>query len=574
MVEANIIPNLESYKTGYKMGDRVYIDRTPMRGKIVGIIRDKNGRLSQLQLQLKGWPKFIKRTLRDISLYPDYNKKLYKGKWNLNPIDDQYPEDAETLGKNIRKVFSLNSIDFLSRDTYIFLVGFMEFGNHGTFEGFKRDFANLSEFAHTLLTGENSNDLDHNNKEALRLVDDSTEMKKEHGSFMANIALCMRTIVAVAFAYHYLLQKPHPWPKSEDNPKKKQNPDEDLERGIGDIAGAIGDPMIVFPGAEQFDVGNKLPGYKKDLALARLGQGAENIGSKDPKATEYEAFVYLDTWKDVQMPPEQLVKIYEYLARRYLEAKIHPSGLWLTYLAGGYKPPKESYTEAAEFAPLTLTPKQKEIYDELRREIYRTRIHARAAIMRGEKMKSETVGDVGRAEKRIEQRLKEGRAGAVPSSGHAKDIQSHHDQVRKVWLPTGTEPWMLTKKEFIDLLATRYHVERGTPSANAELYAWEQEHRNSVVNALLSNKPVSTTVLRDYQGIKKNPKSTARIIEEYINEGKFPKHCDFCAEEGKEATAWYNGLTTRGTWADMCIRHARTYAKGVPNQYNYRIKAK
>ena len=616
------IPDLESYKTGYKMGDKVYIDRTPMRGKIVGIIRDKNGRLSLLQLQLKGWPKFIKRSLRDISLYPDFDKKLYKGRWNLNPLQDRWPEDAETLGKNIRKVFSLNSIEFLSRDTYMFLVGFMEIGNHGGFEEFKKDFTNLSDFARVLLTSENSNDLDHNNNQALRLVDDSTEMKKDDGEFMSNIALCMRTIVAVAFAFHYLLQKPHPWPKSEDNPRKKKNngppitlewegkygivlgdawdrhpdflrdksgrimvtklskpkpnPDE-YESGIGDVAGAFADPMVVFPGAEQFDIGNKLPGSRKDLILARLGQGAENIGSKDPKATEYEAFVYLDTWKDVQQPPEELVRIYEYLARRYLEARIHPGNLWLSYLAGGYRTPKESYTDAADFAPLTLTPRQKELYDDLRREIYRTRVHARAAKMRGEKMKSETVTDVMRAEKRIEQRLKEGRKATVPSSGHAKDVQSHHDQVRKIWLPTGTEPWMLTKKEFIDLLATRYHVERGTPSANAELYDWERQHRKSVAAALLAHKPVSATVLGDYPGIEKhpesmvNPKSTAKIIEEYLKDGQF-RQCDFCAEEGKKQTAWYNGLTTKGTWADMCMRHARAYAKGTPNQYNYRIK--
>ena len=81
------IPDLESNKTGYKMGDRVYIDRTPMTGKIVGIIRDKNGRLSLLQLQLKGWPKFIKRTLRDISKYPEYDKKHYIGLWKkLYPL--------------------------------------------------------------------------------------------------------------------------------------------------------------------------------------------------------------------------------------------------------------------------------------------------------------------------------------------------------------------------------------------------------------------------------------------------------------------------------------------------------
>jgi hypothetical protein len=619
------IPDLESNKTGYKMGDRVYIDRTPMRGKIVGIIRDKNGRLSLLQLQLKGWPKFIKRTLRDISKYPEYDKKLYKGRWNLNPINE-WPENAEILGKNIRQVFSLNSIEFLSRDTYMFLVGFMGFGNHGGFEGFKKDFANLSDFAHILLTGENSNDLDHNNKEALRLVDESTERNGEASGFMSCIALCIRTIVAVAFAYHYLLQKPHPWPKSEDNPRKKKdngppltlewegkhgivlgdawdrhpdflrdkygrimvtklskpekkpNPAEDY--GIGDIAGAMADPLVVFPGAEQYGDPQKLQRYKEDLILARLGQGAENIGSKDPKATEYEAFIYLDTWKDVQLPPEQLVKIYEYLARRYMEAKIHPSNLWLSYLAGGYKPPKEedSYTGAADFAPSELTPQQKELYDELRRSIYQTKIHARAARMRGEKMKSETVADVMRAEKRVEQRLKEGRAATVPSSGHAKDTQSHHDQVRKVWLPTGTEPWMLTKKEFIDLLATRYHVERGTPSANAELYDWERQHRKSVAAALLAHKPVSATVLGDYPGIEKhpesmvNPKSTAKIIEEYLKDGQF-RQCDFCAEEGKKQTAWYNGLTTKGTWADMCMRHARAYAKGTPNQYNYRIKS-
>lgn len=80
----------------YKQGDLVYIDRTPMKGMIVGATLNKKGELTKYQIQMPGWPRPITRKLEEISKKPEYKsvlltektkKQMWPGHWGLNPLD-------------------------------------------------------------------------------------------------------------------------------------------------------------------------------------------------------------------------------------------------------------------------------------------------------------------------------------------------------------------------------------------------------------------------------------------------------------------------------------------------------
>lgn len=69
----------------FKVGDIVYIDNTPVRGRVVQVLRNKKGQIYLYEIKPRGnWPRTIRRKAEDISL-SEYNRTAYPGTWELNP---------------------------------------------------------------------------------------------------------------------------------------------------------------------------------------------------------------------------------------------------------------------------------------------------------------------------------------------------------------------------------------------------------------------------------------------------------------------------------------------------------
>jgi hypothetical protein len=158
--ETVIAPDITRYDP-FKVGQRVYIDKTPMTGKIMHIDRDKHGRANRYHIQMKGkWPRVLKRTAKDISTVSDYDRTLYPGRWNLNP--------GRNLGKgnwepyrnirqmvfNIEQVFKTGDIKKLHHTTYHFIIGHMGLIAHYDLPGFRDYYGNqLNQLAYDLVNG-------------------------------------------------------------------------------------------------------------------------------------------------------------------------------------------------------------------------------------------------------------------------------------------------------------------------------------------------------------------------------------------------------------------------------------
>jgi hypothetical protein len=91
-----------------------------------------------------------------------------------------------------------------------------------------------------------------------------------------------------------------------------------VDRWIGDIVGALHDPIIVMPGGW----GDSLPEWiKTQVTLERLIENMEMTKGKEPTGTDAEATAYLFTASLTAPMGEQWTRIYLYVAGRTMAKK-------------------------------------------------------------------------------------------------------------------------------------------------------------------------------------------------------------------------------------------------------------
>jgi hypothetical protein len=128
-----------------------------------------------------------------------------------------------------------------------------------------------------------------------------------------------------------------------------------IDKGISDIAGALTDPIIVFPGGW----GEDIPGWLKDvITLERLAMNVCALRGEEMTGTDAEACAYLYTVSLTRPLSHDWSQIYLYVATQ-------------TYRKWGKGEPP------AGIVVDSLTDNQMEELERLKRWIYRQRTKAR-----------------------------------------------------------------------------------------------------------------------------------------------------------------------------------------------------
>lgn len=318
-----------------------------------------------------------------------------------------------------------------------------------------------------------------------------------------------------------------------------------LDKMIEDLVGTITDPLIVMPGGW----GESLPKWIKDeLVLERMKEQYRTIGGGEATATDLEAMAYLFT-ASLTFP----------LSRDWAEI----------YMAVFRKEMRRHGTEVpGDFPDPQLSDYQKGMLNHLKRWIYDKRVQARKAKMRGEKIKSESISDIGRAMNRAERRRREKEASKAPAPpppqpplvtpppsdqpelpgsppsqprrhiarsripgpyaanrAERRRLQKQQEKelARKEWEAHHYEPPAGTpKRESSQIRKTwlpegiemwmvpkdefiGWQIARYPDTNDSEIFQWQHEHRRAVAIALRDGKPVRPEVMHDYPGLAEHP---------------------------------------------------------------------
>jgi hypothetical protein len=153
-----------------------------------------------------------------------------------------------------------------------------------------------------------------------------------------------------------------------------------IERGISDIAGALTDPIIVFPGGW----GDTLPEWLKNaITLDRLVMNMKAKKGEGMTGTDAEACAYLYTLSLTQPMDSDWTQIYLYIATKVYEQ-------WRTKESGATMP--------ADIRVESLRDDQMRDLNRLKEWIYRQRTKIRLERDRAERRRRREKEEVAREE--------------------------------------------------------------------------------------------------------------------------------------------------------------------------------
>jgi hypothetical protein len=258
-----------------------------------------------------------------------------------------------------------------------------------------------------------------------------------------------------------------------------------VDKWIDDLVGTFTDPIIVMPGGW----GENLPDWiKKRITLERMVEEHKAISGAPATASDAEVVAYLYTASLTAPMPYDFTQIYLYLAKRLMERE---SGI--------------DQPALRDVGPERLSSDQERELARLRRWIYETRLKARAAKRRGERLPEQTRKDIDRIARRKEREAQERTPVPAPPVLPRERVEikekPHTYQVRTPWMPEGVQMWQVPLAQFLSWQQGRY------PDAQAtEIYHWRMDyHRRAVGRALRAGKPVPPEVQQDYPGLVQHP---------------------------------------------------------------------
>lgn len=122
-----------------------------------------------------------------------------KGNWK--------PYNVGAITSNIELIFKKQDISKLNKPTYNFIVSHMGFIAHYSLEGFQQEYKDLRKFIQTLQTSEYSQKLDHNLKEANRLINDEDFREWYGEDYNKSKSEAIRLIIDIAKRYAFIIDE-------------------------------------------------------------------------------------------------------------------------------------------------------------------------------------------------------------------------------------------------------------------------------------------------------------------------------------------------------------------------------